>query len=173
MQISKLDAARRQLESAIRLFFVSGDPVAIHSLAAAARNLLRDLMRAENREAGLDAIFKQQVRPEKLGEVRALIAEAPNFFKHADRDPERVLEFYPRTTEFLLWDACVLYETLTDHKDPLLAVFLVWFALSNPHILLPEVQQKVAVLGQQFDPRNRRGFLGEMLPVAEQESSGK
>ena len=172
MHISKLDAARRQLESAVRLFFVYGDPVAIHSLTAAARTLLGDLTRAEGREAGLDAIFKQQVRPEKLGEVRGLIVQAQNFFKHADRNPDEVLDFNPTTTEILLWDGCVLYEGLTLHKDPLLGVFQAWFALSHPHLLLPEVQQKIVEMGRPFDPRNRRRFLEDMLPAAEQWSAG-
>jgi hypothetical protein len=39
LKISKLDAAKRQLEVAIRLYFYFGDPVAIHTLTAAAYNI--------------------------------------------------------------------------------------------------------------------------------------
>jgi hypothetical protein len=41
--IAKLDAAKRQLTVAIRLFFNHADPVAIHTLAAAAYQILYDL----------------------------------------------------------------------------------------------------------------------------------
>lgn len=108
MHVSKLDAARRQLESATRLFFASADPMSIHTLVGAARTLLRDLLRAEGREAGLDVIFREGIRPEKLGEVRNMVVEAQNFFKHADRDAEEVFDFNPVTTEILLWDSCPL-----------------------------------------------------------------
>jgi hypothetical protein len=46
LHISKLDAAKRQLEVAIRLYFAWGDPVAIHTLAAAAINLLKQQLTA-------------------------------------------------------------------------------------------------------------------------------
>lgn len=43
LKISKLDAAKRQLETVIRMYFNSGDPVSIHTLAAAGYNLIRDI----------------------------------------------------------------------------------------------------------------------------------
>ncbi len=43
LEISKLDAAKRQLDTAIRLYFCDGDPVSIHTLAAASYNILRDV----------------------------------------------------------------------------------------------------------------------------------
>jgi hypothetical protein len=42
-QINKLEAARRQLAIAIRLFFDKSDPIAIHTLAAAAYQIFYDL----------------------------------------------------------------------------------------------------------------------------------
>jgi hypothetical protein len=38
--ISKFDAARRQLNTAITLWFADGDPVAIHTLAYAAYEII-------------------------------------------------------------------------------------------------------------------------------------
>ena len=43
IKISKLDAAKRHLETAIRLYFNYGDPIAIHTLACAAHGILSDL----------------------------------------------------------------------------------------------------------------------------------
>jgi hypothetical protein len=43
IEISKLDAAKRQLKTAINLYFSYGDPVSIHTLASAAREILYDL----------------------------------------------------------------------------------------------------------------------------------
>ena len=41
--VSKLEAGKRQLETAITLYFNYGDPVSIHSLSAAAYVIFRDL----------------------------------------------------------------------------------------------------------------------------------
>ena len=43
LKVSKLDAAKRQLETAIRLYFSNGDPVSIHTLVAAAYAILHDV----------------------------------------------------------------------------------------------------------------------------------
>lgn len=43
IQISKLAAAQRQLDAAIRMFFKREDELAIHTVAAAAFQILRDV----------------------------------------------------------------------------------------------------------------------------------
>ena len=49
--VTKLEAASRQLDTAIRLFFSGGDAVSIHTLAAAAFNVFADI--AEHRKVGV------------------------------------------------------------------------------------------------------------------------
>lgn len=56
-RVAKLDAAKRQLETAIRLYFASADPVSIHTLTAAAYQLLLDL----NKKAGGEPMFMKPV----------------------------------------------------------------------------------------------------------------
>ena len=41
LRISKIEAARRQLDSAIELWFLDKDEVSVHTLAAAAYQLVR------------------------------------------------------------------------------------------------------------------------------------
>ncbi len=43
--ITKLDDARRQIKTAIRLFFADGDPVSIHTLATASHEIMHTLYR--------------------------------------------------------------------------------------------------------------------------------
>jgi hypothetical protein len=40
IKISKLEGVRRQVETAIRIYFVNGDPVSVHTLAAASLQVL-------------------------------------------------------------------------------------------------------------------------------------
>ena len=82
--IDKFEAAQRQLDCAIRLWFVDEESLAIHMLAYAACCLLRDLLGSQKREV----LSKFEVS-QKFGEV-------PNFLKHADRDPEYVLIAHSR-----------------------------------------------------------------------------
>ena len=83
-EIDKFEAAQRQLDCAIRLWFVDEDSIAIHTLAYAACCILRDLFDSQRREV----LGKFEVS-QKFGEV-------PNFLKHADRDPEYVLNAHSR-----------------------------------------------------------------------------
>src|SRR4051812_2812006 len=45
--VSKLDAARRQLQTAVKLWFHDDDPVSIHTLLMAAHEIFRVLNRAQ------------------------------------------------------------------------------------------------------------------------------
>jgi hypothetical protein len=49
-EIDKFDAAQRQLDCAIRLWFADEDSLAIHTLAYAVCRLLRDLFESQTRE---------------------------------------------------------------------------------------------------------------------------
>jgi hypothetical protein len=117
---TKLQAAERQLRVAIRLFFERRDLVAIHTLAAAAQEVLRDL----GCPRGIKSIFKGSdlIRPEYKDELAHRFNEAQNFFKHADRDPDKELKFYYKTTKFYLLDAALLYNELTGRTLPEIAV---------------------------------------------------
>ena len=48
MNISKLDAAKRQLETAVELFFNHKDPVSIHTLTRAVHEILEKFARLAN-----------------------------------------------------------------------------------------------------------------------------
>ena len=54
--INKLEAARRQLDTAIRMTFANEDALAIHTLAAAAHGIVRDILRKRGRHASDELI---------------------------------------------------------------------------------------------------------------------
>jgi hypothetical protein len=135
-KIGKLDAARRQLSVSIRLFFEQRDVIAIHTLAAAAHQILSDL--AAKRGQGILGIIKNNpfLRPEKKTEWRKLVNSAQNFFKHADHDPAEILEFRSAATAFFLVDAVQIYHQLTGELPIEQNVYLGWFHLTYPDLLL-------------------------------------
>lgn len=133
MDISKLDAAKRQLDTAINLYFRDADPISIHTLTAAAHQILMDLSKPE----GIKSFMKDTsiIRKGKEKEFLALINEAENFFKHADQDPHALLKFIPEQTEALLLDAVEMYMQLTKEMPEDMTVYRVWFLLNNPEIV--------------------------------------
>jgi len=50
LKVSKIEAARRQIELSIRLLFHNEDPIGIHSLASAGFRILRDLGKTRKSE---------------------------------------------------------------------------------------------------------------------------
>jgi hypothetical protein len=122
--ITKLGAARQQLETAILLFFDRRDPVAIHTLVGAAYDIIDDV---NQRRGGTEMFVKHRYvqlpgRPE-IGAINS----PQNFFKHADRDPDAELEFFPEMTESFLVDACRKYMDLTGEFVALFHCIMWWF----------------------------------------------
>jgi hypothetical protein len=134
LSITKLEAASRQLEAAIRLHFEDRDPVAIHTLAAAAVQVSVDLTKARK----LPALgkFDSMVKPEHKGMVRKTLAEPENFFKHADNDPDATLAFNPEVPEFFMFACITDLQALGLAPTPAMLIFTAWFHLKHPDLLL-------------------------------------
>ncbi|MGY2811933.1 hypothetical protein [Bradyrhizobium sp. USDA 4506] len=107
IRIIKLDEARRQLRTAITLWFNGGDPVAIHTLAFGAYEILHHL--SEKRDPSRrDLIFGTlTVRDQFRRDWNQRVRKEANFFKHADRDGDSVIEFNPAFTEHFILFAIV------------------------------------------------------------------
>lgn len=133
MIITKIESARRQLETAVRLYFNDADAVSIHTLVCASHEILKEL----NAESGKSPaiISDHWINEPYKKEYRLKLSEAKNFFKHADRDPDGTLEFNPEMNEIFLLDACEQYEIFTSEKIPSFVIFRAWFHSKYPHIM--------------------------------------
>src|ERR1700722_16662747 len=106
-KVTKLEASKRQLETAIELWFQDADPVSVHTLTAAARQIVIDLnTKRGGAPMGAD---RMENKPKGRKLAHKAIAEAENFFKHADNDPEAVLHFSTEATQFMLLEAVDKY----------------------------------------------------------------
>jgi len=91
--VTKIDAARRQLRAAIILWFDEGDPVATHTILAAAHEILHRIYR--NRGFS-DLIFDSLiVKDEYRSEWNKLLKSHANFFKHSAHDMDGTIEAPP------------------------------------------------------------------------------
>jgi hypothetical protein len=130
--VTKLEAANRQLRVAIRLFFERRDLIAIHTLTAAARGILRSLARPHGVN-GIDATI-EKLSPKSQKMLRRAFNEAQNFFKHADKDPTGKLNFHYGARQFLLLDAAIICSTLSGHRSPEASAMVAWSAIKFPEL---------------------------------------
>jgi len=132
-KIDKLNAACRQLNTAIYLWFNHGDAVSIHTLACSAYQIVHDINRKRGgRDLLYDSlIFKNKYRKETINYLK----QEYNFFKHANRDPSAVLEFDPIITEVFMIFTSLGLKLLGQRPDEVRLAFVIYFLLRNPHLL--------------------------------------
>ena len=161
--ISKLDAAKRQLETAIRLFFNNSDFVSIHTLTCAGYDILKDLAKKQNITSQVQESFEKFIRADKRKEVLDKLNKPKHFFKHANiDDPESTVMFSPdRGSEFWIWDACSLYFKLTKEKPALMFTYEIWFTMMNRDIFMDsKLLEAVDTAAKEFNLTvdNRPGY---------------
>ena len=127
MPISKIEAAQRQLDCAIRLYLADEDALSVHTLSRAAFRLLYDIYPALR-----DDGFTQDVA-KLIDQVGwSDFNEAANFLKHADRDPGGGLELREGDTQMGIGFAIVLCRRLTDRYTPEMRAFDLGVKILNP-----------------------------------------
>ncbi len=103
IKLTKFDAARRQLRTAIELWFSGGDPISIHALVYAAHEIIHRLYR---RKGLSDLLFDTSLVQDKnlRNKINKIIKEFSNWIKHAERDSEldEIKEFDPIANDLFL-----------------------------------------------------------------------
>ncbi len=175
--LDKVQAAWRQLATAIDLFFQSGDVVSIHTLATAAAELLHDV--AEHRGSpvtvpSFDSLILAFVKPERQHDVRRLLRRPQNFFKHADKDATETLVFNPEAAEWRLLDACLAYDAVTNTMPILTRAFQAWWMMTHPDIVAGPLREVYRKAGEAFEHSDRKTFRASFVTaVAQVEKAGE
>jgi hypothetical protein len=160
-KLGKLEVAKRQLREAIWLFFHERDAISIHTLVAAAHQILDDLAKSK----GIESIRRISIIPsEKQKFWIDTLNEAQNFFKHADKHPEATLDFNPELQYFFIRDAIQLYANLTAYSPfPEAILYCFWFSKKYPEEVTkttPTEEERIVDMFKQsifqggFDPDN-------------------
>ncbi len=150
--ITKIQAAERQLDTAIRLFFENKDLLSSYTLAAASRELTDDL--CENRRAEIfqaelsrlgDALevrlsFREElkiiIKDGYYKETLKLFRKRQNFLKHADKDADDGMdELSIDELAFVLMFGIRNFTLLEKRLTPAMSIFLLWFGAAKPSIL--------------------------------------
>lgn len=142
-KVTKIQAAERQLNASIRMFFGGEDPIATHNVACAAFDLLRNLAEKTDRPSLMDKMLGM-VNESKKNDMIELWRKPQNFLKHANRDPDDVLEYNPEILKFYLAFASIAYSEFTNKDTPEVRGFILWFSLMHPDLIkFPDIDGQV------------------------------
>lgn len=128
--VTKFEAASRQLDTAIHLFFSGGDPISIHTLAASAGNVFADL--SERKLGHSWRLYLGDSNQLSKNELKKTIHREWNFFKHADFDPDATLEFDESTTDHVIFVASLDCAELQQKLAHPTQAYQIWYIALYP-----------------------------------------
>ena len=167
LRISKIDAARRQIDSAIGLLFEGGDPVAVHTLACAGWRILRDL--CEKRGTPAHLANKMLIRPGMEQKFWARLSRAANFFKHADRDADEILDTVEEeANDVVLFMATQSYVDLGYQLTAEMETLCTWFIVMNPDLMRDDLPAHMLMAIRSSSDDWHNSSRGERLNVGKE-----
>ena len=146
IKVSKLDSARRQLRTAITLWFTDGDPVSIHTLVVAAYEIFHTVSKQRD-PYRRDLLFDSDyIKDEYRRDWINLIKKNANFFKHADRDPNDIAEFDPEMNMWFIVYSIVARGLCGEGQSQEESDFMWWFHVHRTKYLTDAGREMLANL---------------------------
>jgi hypothetical protein len=125
MRLTKIGVAEAHLISAVRLRFEGGHLASVYLLAASAREILTTIGEKIGTKTILKEVSEETGTPMKT--LIEIVHKFTKFFKHADSDPEAVLEdFEERDVDQVLFVACRDFQRVAKGLPVELQVFVAW-----------------------------------------------
>ncbi len=119
--------------------------VSIHTLAAAAYDVIGSLgAKAGHKAITMTEIVKRHVKPEHVKASINAMRAPMRFFKHADRDPDAILEFSPDLSDSVILLAMHGLDVLAEPRSNRQRVFLRWLSFHKsymPQFMLRRITQ--------------------------------
>jgi hypothetical protein len=174
VRLPKLEAAKRQIESAIWLWFVGDDLVSVHALTAASHRLLLELATLQETEAWP---YTAAYLPERTYKDQDAKAENPvTFFKHAKK--KETYEVSEQWTELYLFDAVMAYSSLVDDRSAsvLMSTFVLRLGVQRQDLFVPDafslLERRVSKTFnlERLERLSKIEFLKEFIGVLSQTS---
>ena len=142
--ITKIEAAQRQLRTAITLWFNEGDEVSIHALAFAAYEVMHAISKRLNpyrRDLLFDTVL---IKDEYRSEFNIQLKKTASFFKHANRETETEIEFNPELSELFIFYAVAGRELCGHPQSMEESTYLWWVQINMPSRLTEKGREFVA-----------------------------
>lgn len=167
VSVKKLDAAKRQLQTAITLWFADADQISVHTLACAAHQIIHDInTKRKGSELLLDSsVINEAFHKEYFSEMR----KAMCFFKHADKDPDPhgTVEFAPAFTDLFILFSIIGLERFGECHSETTTAFLLFYAIKNPLLVAKEFSDRFNIENIANLPVvSKREFLEQFIQVS-------
>jgi hypothetical protein len=133
-KITKVDAAVRQLDTAIMLWFQRGDAISIHTLACSAYQILHDI---NQHRKGPELIFDSIIIKDEFRLLaKSYLKKTYNFLKHAEKDPDPkgAIDFNSSVTEGFIMFANLGLEYLGIKPNSIRSAFIIYQCLHKPEL---------------------------------------
>jgi hypothetical protein len=144
IRVTKLDAARAQLVTALDLFVRDKDPISVHCLACGGGELIEGLAEVENKEPFAAHILQTQPHLDSAG-IRRRRNLYWNAFKHffdmkgeRRRDTELLQDFNDTKNDIALYIAWHDYGIVVERLPVAAQVFQVWWYALNEDKLIDD-----------------------------------
>jgi hypothetical protein len=169
IRLSKIEAARLQIESAIWLWFVGNDIVSIQTLANAAHRILRDVAQLWGSSAWPTTAAYFPAAAEGFDDSDARSEDASTYFRHVKEN--ETYEVSKQWTELNLFDAVMAYGNLADDRSgsALMSTFVIRFAVERQDLFITDafsmLERRVSTAfnASRLESLSRMDFLKEFL----------
>ena len=141
ISVTKLDAAKRQLRTAIRLWFQGGDPVSIHTLAFAAYEIIHVLSKKHDQWRRTLIFDSDWIKDEYRPEWNRAVKGSANFFKHAKIDSDASIDFYPSQTLLFLMASASGLAIMKQKQEKEELAFFYWLCFHQPNWIKPDFRK--------------------------------
>ncbi len=132
IKVTKFNAARSQLRTAIELWFSEADQVSICALAYASHEIIHRIYRLQGHS---DLLFDSIIiKDEHRGDFAKHIKDAPNFFKHANNETNQddEIEFSAGLSGLLIMVSIVGIIRMSKKLNHSESAFMYWLRIHNP-----------------------------------------
>jgi hypothetical protein len=151
------DVAVKQLESAIWMYAYDYDEVAVHTISAAAFELLTERLKLINFKEDMEKVIK----PEKQKEFFGLWNKPYTFFKHGEFNYKEIeeMEYNDETVDILLFIASEAnLQGPEEYRLKCALVYRSYFIINNPQMIDPIVYDAIYK-----KPIEKLGFTAEQM----------
>lgn len=132
--VTRQRTAREEIDLAIHLLFTGGSLVCANLLAWAAIDVLKGVAKSRGLGTFSESIVTGIIREDRVREWYSLIKEHYNFSKHADKDPDKVVDLRPGAVQFAVFEALSDYQTIYIKPTIPMLIFQEFFILTNPDL---------------------------------------
>jgi hypothetical protein len=167
-RIALLEAARRNVDAAVRMLFGGEDPLSVHIVVAATFRVLHGLVEDGRAEARDDVMKLFLIHGGEPAFYRAL-DDAIALADQATQDPRAILQdVSEERNDFEIAVSCLYLECLEARSSTEAQAFLWWFATMYPHVMRADRFFKASLPPQDFQwlrgaPRPKQLQFGDTI----------